>query len=221
MAAPGVCYSILTSILAATAFLLCWSAEFGCSFISFTSKTGFANPVTVQFGIWSYQFWTIATSVGGSVIFETCHRYPSSVNVDGNWKAARAFSTMALLVGGIFLFANLISACLSPSRKTSRAEAPAFLVAFFFQGMSLLLLKSALCQDNSLIRQLQKDAGILGNNGVEFQDTCSLSTGANCTIAAIVFWFLAAIASSIGVKTEKKEEADSAMTEPLIPGENL
>lgn len=40
-------------------------------------------------------------------------------------------------------------------------------------------------------------------------------------IAAIVFWFLAAIASSIGVKTEKKEEADSAMTEPLIPGENL
>ena len=95
----SVCYSILTSILAATAFLLCWASEFGCNFISFTSTSGnFTEPVKVSFGIWSYQFWTIATSVGGSVIFETCHRYPSSVDIDGAWKAARAFSTCELYV---------------------------------------------------------------------------------------------------------------------------
>jgi len=62
--------------------------------------------VKVSFGIWSYQFWTIATSVGGSVIFETCHRYPSSVDIDGAWKAARAFSTCEFALS--LLFDNML-----------------------------------------------------------------------------------------------------------------
>ena len=210
----------------------------------------------MQFGIWSYQFWTIATSVGGSVIFETCHRYPSSVEVDSNWKAARAFGTckciciqcssygifilvqsthefltrkhssytisVAIIFGGIFLFANLISACMSPLRKTARLEAPAFLLAGIFQGLSLLLLNSSLCNNNTLVAALQRDAANLGNVGVEFPDTCSISTGAKCAISAIVFWFVAAITSYVCVKAEKKEEeSNAAVTEPLIPGENL
>ena len=89
----SICYSVFTSVFAATAFLLSWAAAFGCSFLSFTSTSGFTRPVTVQFGIWSYQFWTVATSVGGSVLFETCHRYPSDMEVDSYVKSARAFST--------------------------------------------------------------------------------------------------------------------------------
>ena len=85
----------------------------------------------------------------------------------------------------MFLFANLISACVSPLRKTSKLEAPVFVIAGLFQGLSLLLLNSALCNDNTLIAQLQEDAANLGNNGLEFSDSCSISTGANCTIAAV------------------------------------
>mmetsp|Transcript_29438 Transcript_29438/g.62493 ORF Transcript_29438/g.62493 Transcript_29438/m.62493 type:complete len:222 (+) Transcript_29438:112-777(+) len=221
MAGPSALYSILVSIFAATAFLLAWAAEFGCAFISFTSTSGFNQPITVKFGIWTYQFWTIATSVGGSVIFETCHSYPSTVHIDSNWKAARAFSTLAVVFGGIFLFANLITACTSPLRRTSRAEAPAFIVACFFQGLALLLLNSAACNDNSLVRHLQKDVANLGNTEMEFPDTCSISTGAKCTISAIVFWFLAAMASTMSLRAEKKEEENNVITEPLIPGENL
>ncbi|KAL7542090.1 hypothetical protein ACHAXR_011510, partial [Thalassiosira sp. AJA248-18] len=218
----SICYSIITSILAATAFLLCWAANFGCNFIGFTSTSGFVEPVTVRFGIWSYQFWTIATSVGGSVIFETCHRYPADVTVDSNWKAARAFSTLALLFGGVYLFANLIAGCLAPVRRVSRLEAPAFLCASLCQGLSLLLLNSAICNDNSLIKKLQSDAASLGNMGMDFQDTCSIATGANCAIAAAVFWFLAGLMSHMGVVAEKKaEREDNISTEPLIPGENL
>lgn len=221
MAAQSVCCSILTSILAATAFLLCWSAEFGCAFISFTSTSGFTEPVTVKFGIWSYQFWTVATSVGGSVVFETCHRYPSNVDIDSTWRASRAFTTLALIVGGVFLFYNLISACVSPLRKTSPVEAPAYLLACFFQGMSLLLLNSSICTDNSLIKTLQLQVAQLGTTGLEFPETCSMSTGANCTIAAIIFWALSALTSTMTVRFEKKEGGSSDAIEPLIPGENL
>ena len=130
---------------------------------------------------------------------------------------------MAIIFGGVFLFANLISACVSPLRKTSKLEAPVFVIAALFQGLSLLLLNSALCNDNTLIAQLQQDAANLGNNGLEFSDTCSISTGANCTIAAMVFWLVAAVTSRQGVVTEKLEEerSSNAATEPLIPGENL
>ncbi|KAL9181705.1 hypothetical protein ACHAXT_012048 [Thalassiosira profunda] len=223
MATPSsICYSIITSILAATAFLLCWAAEFGCNFVSFTSTTGFTQPVAVQFGLWSYQFWTVATSIGGSVIFESCHKYPSETNVDGSWKAARAFSILALIFGGVFLLKNLISGCITPLRRASISEGPAFLAAGVFQGLSLLLLQSSVCKDNDLMRQLERDAERLGNVGMSFPDTCSVSTGANCAIAATVIWALAALTSYMGVVAERREEAaDAATTEPLIPGENL
>lgn len=219
----SICYSIITSVFAATAFLLSWAAGLECKFVSFATTSGFVEPVKVQFGIWSYQFWTVATSTGGSVIFETCHRYPPDFVVDGNLKAARAFSTLAFIFGGVFLFSNLLSSCVSPLRNTPKLEAPAFLVACIFQGLTFLLLHSSLCTDNALIAKLEGDVASLGNSGVEFPETCSVSTGARCTIAAIVFWFMAALTSSMGVVAERKGEKGvggidepTAATDPLL-----
>lgn len=155
------------------------------------------------------------------MIFETCHKYPSDVEIDSNWKAARAFSTLALIFGGVYLFRNLIAGCISPLRRASRSEAPAFLLACFSQGLSLLLLNSSLCKDNDLMRQLQSDATSLGNVGMNFPQTCSINTGAKCAISAIVFWALAACSSSMAQVAERKEMDNNATTEPLIPDENL
>mmetsp|Transcript_15814 Transcript_15814/g.26989 ORF Transcript_15814/g.26989 Transcript_15814/m.26989 type:complete len:224 (+) Transcript_15814:39-710(+) len=223
MATPSsICYSIITSIFAATAFLLAWAAEFNCAFLSFTSDTStFSQPITVHFGIWSYQFWTVATSTGGSVIFETCHRYPGDVEVDGSWKAARAFSTLTLIFGGVFLLINLIASCIHPTRNTSPLESTAFLLASIFQGLSLLLLNSSLCKNNAILYTLQSDMSKLGNPAIEFPETCSLSMGANCAIAAIVFWALAACMSGMSRVAERREKEESEITEPFIPGENL
>lgn len=214
------CYSIITSILAATAFLLNWASAFGCNFVSFTSTAGFTQPVSVNFGIWSYQFWTIATSVGGSVIFETCHKYPADVAIDSDWRAARAFSILAIIFGGLYLFTNLIMGCIAPVRAASRTEGPAFLCASIFQGLSLLLLNSSVCNDNTLLKQLQNDAEDMGNLGMNFQDTCSMATGGKCAIAATVIYFAAALTSHMAVVAEEKGEAEG-IAEPLIPGENL
>ena len=90
-----------------------------------------------------------------------------------------------------------------------------------FQGLSLLVLNSVLCNNNTLVAQLEEEAANLGNSLV-FSDTCSISTGANCAIAAMIFWLVSAVTSRMSVVAEKREEdGSSAGTEPLIPGENL
>ena len=181
--------------------------------------------------VWSYQFWSIVTSPGSgtTAVYETCHRYPQNMYQDSNWKASRAFATLSIIVGGIALFTNLISACVSPLRKTSRYECGVFIITAFFQGMSLLLLNSYLCngEDNLLLQQMKDGLGNMGNNDLDFQETCSISTGAKCTIAAMVFWLVAGILSRLSFINNKKEEEEgcsnpNTATEPLIlSGENL
>lgn len=231
------CYSIITSTFAAAAFILCLAATFSCEFISFSSSSGFETPVTVNFGIWSYQFWNVAIptsegTTGRSVIFETCHRYGSEdADVDGYWKAARAFSVLTLIFGGISLFANLISSCiLSPSlRNTSGLEGPAFLLACIFSGLTFLLLHSDLCQNqtNALLQQTHDEMSNLGNDEMAFEDTCVLASGGKCAIAATVCWFMASLTSCLADVAERKEDErvddddDDARRAPLMAGENL
>jgi hypothetical protein len=212
--------SITATLFSAVAFLLSWSAEFGCKFISFVSTSGFKDPVRINFGIWYYQAWTIATSVNGSVIFETCHRYPSTVEIDSAWKAARAFSTLTVIIGGVLLFSTLISACVSPEKRNlTKSEGVGYILCCLFQGLSLLLLNSGVCKDNGLVETLKASMPLID---LDFDDTCSISTGARCAIAATVFYFLAGVASIQADKAEKQEQGNgSDVTEPFIPRENL
>ena len=147
--------------------------------------------------------------------------YHSRKNLYFSCIFAPYYISVAIIFGGVAVFTNLISACVSPLRKTSKWEAPAFFLAALFQGLSLLVLNSVLCNNNTLVAQLEEEAANLGNSLV-FSDTCSISTGANCAIAAMIFWLVSAVTSRMSVVAEKREEdGSSAGTEPLIPGENL
>ena len=148
--------------------------------------------------------------------------YHSRKNLYFSCIFAPYYIPVAIIFGGVAVFTNLISACVSPLRKTSKWEAPAFFLAALFQGLSLLVLNSVLCNNNTLVAQLEEEAANLGNRGLAFPDNCSISTGANCAIAAIVFWLVSAVTSRMSVVAEKREEdGSSAGTEPLIPGENV
>jgi len=217
MAIPSTRYSIVTSIFAASAFLLSWEAAVSCRFISFSSTLGFSQPVTMRFGIWTWEDWTFITSTGGTtVVYETCNHYPSDVKMDSKWKECRAFSTIGLIIGVVFLFSNLFSSCLSRPRQGY--EAFAFLAIAIFQGLSLLLLKSALCKDNGLVLKLREEVQL---EDFEMDGTCSMHTGANCTIAAVVLWFLAGLTSRMASLVEKSEVESNSTTDPLISAENL
>jgi hypothetical protein len=80
----------------------------------------------------------------------------------------------------------------------------------------LLLLSSTACTNNELTADLQAELPLL-----QLEDTCAMSVGAKCTIAAVVFWFLAAVpALKVGfaplsaVDNEKNAATDDKVVDP-------
>ncbi len=215
----SISLSLLSSIFAAIAFFLTWSSIFNCNFVQFTTDQD--TGLSLGFGLWSHSFYTISSSLHGSIIFQACIGYGSTA-IDTSMKAARIFSLLALGFGGTFFFANIISGCVTPNKRLSsytRSEGVAYLLTSLFQGLSLLLLNSpTVCTNNPLINKLQSEIDAREHVQIEFNDTCTISTGARCCIAAIVFWFLAALASCQATSAARKEENDGGdnLRDPLI-----
>ena len=164
---------------------------------------------------WLYQFWATVITTDGSYIVQTCQNYPDMLYLDGSWKAARAFSVIGFVLIIMLLIIKCCVICNSESDPVSaKLDAPLYLLLSLSQGLMLLLLSSKVCKSNPLVE--------FGN--VEWQETCSMDTGAKCTISAMVFWFVAAVTSSAlqdakRVEMEEREiENDSTtLTEPFVP----
>lgn len=186
--------SVLPGIIAACAFLTSMFAGLYCKFISFTSTSGGNNPITLYFGIWYYQGWSVVdTAVQGTVVLETCYNYPDGTDFDAPWKSAKAFSTMTLIIGGLVTFWVLFLACFFPSKMVfNKAGGLVFLICCLFQGLSILFLNSNACHDNALLESLNAQ---LPNVDLTFQSSCSMGPGAKCAIAGTVLWFVAAVLS--------------------------
>lgn len=185
--------STMPSIIAATAFVLSMFAGVYCHFISFSTTDDGSKPVTLNFGIWYYQGWSIVQSnVQGTVILESCFHYPDGTNYDSQWRSAMAFSVMVLIIGGVTTFWALLAGCLYPSRAAYKTGCLIYLLCCLFQGLTLLMLDSNACNNNSLIAGLQEQ---LPNSSLSFQSSCSMAAGAKCSIAATVLWFVAAVAA--------------------------
>lgn len=118
-------------LLAGTAFVFSMFAGVYCKFISHISTTdvGTEEPIAVNSGIWYYQGYSVVnTTVQGTVILETCNNYPAGTYIDARWKSARAFATMALIIGGVVAFWGLLAQCIYPNK------------AMFHLGGMLMLL---------------------------------------------------------------------------------
>lgn len=217
--------SLLSSIFALVAFVLNWVAVAGCNFVNLAITFGSSSEpssFSLHFGIWFYQTWTLVASLGGSVVFEGCWRYPDYVQFDAYMKSARAFSVMALIVGAGFMIADFISACTSSQTGGKRVASPSiqgvgYILASIFCGLSLLILDSDICQDNNLVGQftsLFPDVNMITAN-------CGISTGAKCAISAAVFYFMAGASSCYASKAEKSDDLAAeagGVTEPLVAG---
>ena len=179
---------MLPGIIAAFAFVVSLFGGAYCKFIAFTSTDG-EDPVSLYFGIWYYQGWSVVNSyTQGTIVLETCLNYPDSgVNVDSKWRAARAFSIIALVVSGVVTFWALLACCFYPSKKSYQIGGMIYLLCCLFQGLTLLFLDSSACHNNSLMAEMK--------DSISFQSSCSMAAGANCAIAGTVLFFLAAIAA--------------------------
>lgn len=185
-----------------------------CNFLKFDGFDSNGQPFTMELGLWYYAFYTWVLQQSGSGIgfsayqYETCNSYEAWTQIDPTWKTAQAFAIITFIFGLFTLVLGCVSACATNCfRKdygfaTRGWQAPFYLFTAICQGLELLLLASNACDSKVLI-------GLGGRQtwNATFPDTCSLSTGANLCISALVFWFCAAVSSFVAHRFEQKEDA--------------
>ena len=111
-----------------------------------------------------------------------CQPYPSAIEVDSHWMAARIFAMISLILALIGLALTSLATCTKMKKIRFKVFSLIFLMASLFQGLQFLVLNSTLCNVISFQNQ----------NYVAHAD-CSLSMGAYMSIAALVLHFLTAI----------------------------
>lgn len=188
--------SFLPGVLAAAAFVVTLFGGVYCKFVSFSPDVeGADDSLNLNFGIWYYQGWAVVQSpTQGTLLMQTCFRYPDGTVFDAKWKSAKAFSTMALIIGGVLAFWSLLAGCFYPTKSMYRAGGMIFMLCSLFTGLSLLMLDSNACLSNSLMTELQELSAVAD---LVFPASCSMGVGAKCTIAATVMWFVAALAAFV------------------------
>jgi len=233
---------MIPGILAAVAFILCIFGGTWCEFVSFTEVGNSTNPVSLSYGIWNYLGYSTRNTLSGTqVIMQTCNYYPAnSVVVDTKWRTARAFSALTIIIGGLVTFWVVISWCIrsfSGDRAKSllKCAGMMYMLCCLFQGLTLLLLTSNACYNNGMVgltaTALQNS---LLNFSGEFPSSCTMAAGGKATIAAVVMWFLAALAAlkveppqldpitveSHNVTYTKNQQADGTqvVTETVVKG---
>lgn len=187
------CKGFVPGIFGATAWILGMLGCVWCKFLKFQQIDNTDAGTELHFGIWYYQWWEPYENINNdTVILEKCNNYPSEMDIDSKWKSARAFSTMALIIGGCVTFWVFFIPC-GLSSKHIKATGVLLMLCCLFQGLALLLLNSNACKNNALVAELETQLLKSPDEGNVYKDECTLSKGANCTIAATVFWFLAAV----------------------------
>jgi len=128
----------------------------------------------VEVGYAAYREPKLNTEEGTYEVAYTgaCERYPEDVvEQDAYWKASKGFAFLALVLGGAGTFFLWFSTCCVFSRGTWRLVGYEVLLAAFFQALSFLWFKTAMCQEN----------------------TCSLFWGSKTDIVATSLWATAAL----------------------------
>lgn len=147
-----------------------------------------------MYGIWYYTdtYVTQSPLTGADQIVSGCIINPSNIPIDAKWKAAKSFSIICPIFGGIATFWVWLAQCVYRS-NIWKCIGTVFIWCSLFSGLTLLFMGSNACTDNPILAgQMSAISEVAGGSG-DFTETCALHWGANCTIAATVLWFLAGV----------------------------
>lgn len=223
-----LCHSVAPTGFAMIAFALSFIGTVQCNVIKFTSinNDSYPSPVTVQFGFWTHediQFYqytdtsgTNGTAETGTYAVLSCASYDEGINIESKWKAAAAFSIIPLIIVGINFIFKCVAAYKVGNAKVNWVDCIVYLLAFLFSGLSIMFLDTSACKDNPVIQEITNKSF----RELEFQESCSMSTGMKCIISATVFWLVSAFASADAYKAKMQKENNNVqqqpLTEPLI-----
>ena len=140
----------------------------------------------LEFGIGAYREPILLEGQWKVDYGTTCSSYP--FEIDGAWKASKAFYFLALVIGGggtVFLWC---STCFVFSRGTWRWSAYEIVAASLCQLLGFLWFRNAICQDSS--------------------NSCQLGAGSKGDVAATILWIISALLALCKYPSPKEDIQD-------------
>jgi len=149
-----------------------------------------------------FSYWQATIPVDQTVCFTytqlTPWGYVSPV-FDSAFIASRWFSCIGYVFGGAAWFTLTCSSCCRIDQTRLKGIACYFWVAAFFQGLSLIMFKSDVCQQGFFQSYFmppnqQNNATLLAEVNAVIEDVqCTLSLGSKMAISATVLYFVCSI----------------------------
>jgi hypothetical protein len=113
---------------------------------------------------------------------------------DTKFNSARALSITGSVLGGAAWFTLMLASCCRLDQARLKGLSCYFFLATLFQGLSLLIFRSNVCQAGFFSAYfINPSAGATTTStNLDFVEsvTCGLSTGSKLAIAATVLWFV-------------------------------
>lgn len=179
---------LIAFLLSSYSSLSCKFMKCDIDFIPINIKIGQTDP---KFGPWAF------LALSGDGDNKICSRYPSDfkkkyIESDYRWKATRATSVLTIIIGWI----GLVIICIGVSRiKFILSMKWIQIIDTYWKGFTigtstlLLILETVMFSFQS-IDMCKKDDIWMRQDGIfESADKCSLSTGAFCSLFAIICYF--------------------------------
>lgn len=138
-----------------------------------------------------FEGWWIGSD---NICYEYTQLTPSGYQtppLDTKFNSARALSITASVVGGAAWFTLMLASCCKLDQYKLRGIACYFLLATLFQGLSLLIFRSNVCNDPGFFGVYL--TGTNDNANAEnfvSNVSCGLSTGSKLAISATVLYFV-------------------------------
>ena len=194
-----------TVFLGVFSLLLALIANFWCQYASTTltltsAALGNSTSYPLYHGIWNYRYTnTIFYSTNGEAYaysYYSCSKYGDYIPMDTKWNSAKAFTIVAVCLGGIGMFLSCAALGIS---KFWKPVSMLFFLATLFQALTFLYFQSSGCGGKPPVDYGGTTSDAIS---VSLSDGCGLASAAKIGIAATCMWFVAALTALASGKQE-------------------
>mmetsp|Transcript_1054 Transcript_1054/g.1360 ORF Transcript_1054/g.1360 Transcript_1054/m.1360 type:complete len:206 (-) Transcript_1054:201-818(-) len=197
-----MCNEVVTVTCSLFGWILSAFAAFSCFFIEGKFLDGSFGSSSIGVGFLGISTWRYGSFYSHGSWCKSWESYSNIIEFmegdlrDSTWTAAYAFAVIAFCLG---FFAVVFALC--SGRKGGACLSASLFFVTLCQGLSLLVFSSDVVK-------------VFAAHGIEL----GIGFGAGCSIAAIIFWFFAAV-SAAGVAKNGDGDSDASreeLEEPLV-----
>lgn len=201
-ASDEIIFPSLAFFLGAIGLILSYVANFYCGYVT-TDVTitdpvnnTTSNPFPWRSGLWNFEdhdiYYVFSSNQFYFVRYYYCVPWSAHTRVeqDANWTAAQVFSVISVVLGSMTAIWTCCFLC-ADAAQMSRVWifniGVIYLAIVVCQGLTFLYFPSKACQNGTAIATHGNQEYQLDWNG------CNRSSGANCSIASMVFYFVSSL----------------------------